>query len=93
MLDAFADVLATADAVAIAEIWAGRDPDRTLVSAERLARAVAERRPDVVGAAPGTVDQTALWLAGQVRPGDAVLVLGGGRSYQIGPQLLEALGR
>ena len=93
MLDAFADVLATADAVAIAEIWAGRDPDRTLVSSEDLARAVAARRPDALVAAPGTVEETALWLAGQVRAGDAVLVLGGGRSYQIGPLLLEALSR
>ena len=91
MLDAFADVLATADAVAIAEIWAGRDTDRTSVSAGHLAGAVAARRPDVLVAAPGSVEETAAWLAGEVQPGDAVLVLGGGRSYEIGPRLLEAL--
>ena len=45
LLDAFADVLATADAVAIAEIWAGRDPDRTIASAAGLADAVARRNP------------------------------------------------
>ena len=33
MLDAFADALAGADAVAIADIWAGRDPDTTIASA------------------------------------------------------------
>ena len=33
LLDDFADVLATADAVAIADIWAGRDPDTTITSA------------------------------------------------------------
>ncbi len=42
-------------------------------------------------AAPGSVEQTAAWLAGEVKPGDAVLVMGGGRSYRIGELLLEAL--
>ena len=35
MLGAFADVLSAADAVAIADIWAGRDPDTTVASARR----------------------------------------------------------
>ena len=42
-------------------------------------------------AAPGSVEATARWLAGEVRPGDAVLVMGGGRSYRIGEELLELL--
>jgi UDP-N-acetylmuramate-alanine ligase len=91
MLDQFAEVLATADAVAIADIWAGRDPDTTIVSAERLAAAVAARNPAIPVAAPGSVEATARWLAGEVAPGDAVLVMGGGRSYRIGELLLEAL--
>jgi hypothetical protein len=37
------------------------------------------------------VEQTAAWLAREVRSGDAVLVMGGGRSYRIGELLLEAL--
>jgi UDP-N-acetylmuramate--alanine ligase len=92
MLDAFADVLSTADAVAIADIWAGRDPDTTVASAVGLAEAVAARRPDITVAAPGSVEATAAWLAGEVRSGDAVLVMGGGRSYRIGELLLEHLG-
>jgi UDP-N-acetylmuramate--alanine ligase len=91
MLDAFADVLATADAVAVAEIWAGRDPDLTITSASELAGAVAVRSPGIPVGAPGSVEQTARWLAGEVRPGDAVLVMGGGRSYRIGELLLEHL--
>ncbi|HET7471488.1 MAG TPA: cyanophycin synthetase, partial [Candidatus Limnocylindrales bacterium] len=91
MLDAFAEVLATADAVAIADIWAGRDPDTTITSAAALAEAVAGRRPDIPVAAPGTVEATAAWLAGEVRSGDAVLVMGGGKSTVIGRRLLEAL--
>jgi UDP-N-acetylmuramate--alanine ligase len=90
---AFADVLAEADAVAVADIWAGRDPDTTIASADGLAREVAARRPDITVAAPGSVEATGRWLAGEVRPGDVVLVMGGGRSYRIGEVLLEELAR
>ncbi len=89
--DAFADALATADAVAIARIWAGRDRDTTVDSAAALAASVAERRPDLPVAAPGDVDETAAWLASAVEDGDAVLVMGGGKSYRIAERLLELL--
>ncbi|HLQ49183.1 MAG TPA: cyanophycin synthetase, partial [Candidatus Dormibacteraeota bacterium] len=93
LLDAFAVALADADGVAIADIWAGRDRDTTIASAAGLAEAVARRAPDIPVAAPGSVEATATWLAGEVRNGDAVLVMGGGRSYRIGELLLEELGR
>ncbi len=92
MLEQFAEVLAAADGVAIADIWAGRDPDTTVTSAAALADAVARRNPRIPAAAPGSVEATAGWLAGQVRSGDAVLVMGGGRSYRIAELLVEALG-
>ena len=92
MLDEFADVLMGADAVAIATIWASRDPDTTITSAAKLAEAVKRRRPDIVSEAPGSVEETAAYLAGAVRPGDAVLVMGGGKSYRIAELLVEALG-
>jgi UDP-N-acetylmuramate--alanine ligase len=91
MLGAFADVLATADAVAIADIWAGRDPDTTITSASVLAAAVRARSHGRTSEAPGSVEATAAWLATRVREGDAVLVMGGGRSYRIGELLLERL--
>jgi len=91
LLDDFAAARAEADAVAIADIWAGRDPDTTVASASRLAEAVATARPGLEVAAPGSVEATATWLAGRVRSGDAVLVMGGGRSYRIGELLLEHL--
>ncbi len=91
LLDGFATALAEADAVAIADIWAGRDPDTTIASPEGLARAVAARRPGLEVAATGSVEATAAWLTTHVRPGDAVLVMGGGRSYRIGELLLERL--
>jgi UDP-N-acetylmuramate--alanine ligase len=93
LLGDFATALATADAVAIADIWAGRDTDTTTTSAAALADAVGRLRPDIPHAAPGSVEATAAWLAGEVRAGDVVLVMGGGRSYRIGELLLEALGR
>jgi UDP-N-acetylmuramate--alanine ligase len=91
LLDGFAAALGTADAVAIADIWAGRDPDTTVASAARLAAAVAGIRPEMTVEAPGAVDATAEWLSREVRPGDAVLVMGGGNSYRIASGLLQRL--
>jgi UDP-N-acetylmuramate--alanine ligase len=92
MLDRFADVLANADRAVIADIWAGRDPDTTITSARVLADAISARRGTAGEArAPGTVEQTADWLAGNVAPGDVVLVMGGGRSYVIAARLVELL--
>ncbi|TAL12988.1 MAG: hypothetical protein EPO00_01205 [Chloroflexota bacterium] len=93
LLPGFAAALAEADAVLIADIWAGRDTDTTVTSAEALASGVRRLRPGMVAAASGSVDRTAEWLARDVRAGDAVLVMGGGHSYRIGEQLIELLGR
>ena len=91
MLDGFADALAEADAVAVAAIWASRDPDTSITSSEALATAVRKRRSGMTAVAPGSVEETAVWLAREVRDGDAVLVMGGGRSYRIAELLLEHL--
>ncbi len=93
MLEQFAEVLAGADAVVVADIWASRDPDTSITSAAALAAAVSRRRPEMPVAAPGSVQATAAWLAGEVRPGDAVLVMGGGKSYVIAEMLVCALGK
>jgi UDP-N-acetylmuramate--alanine ligase len=90
MLDDLADSLATADHVVVADIWAGRDPDTSIASAAELARRVAQRSGRPV-AAPGSVEATADHLAAQVRPGDVVLVMGGGRSYVIADRLVALL--
>ena len=75
----------------MADIWAGRDPDTTVASADGLAAAVHRVRPEMTAEAPGSVEATADWLAVHVRPGDVVLVMGGGHSYRIGERLLERL--
>ncbi len=91
LLQDFATALAPADGVAIADIWAGRDTDLTVASPESLATAVSRLSPGHPVAATGSVEATATWLADRVQPGDAVLVMGGGRSYRIGEELLDHL--
>ena len=91
LLSELAAALAQADGIAVADIWPGRDPDRTVASAGGLALATRAVAPGKPVAAPGDVDATAAWLAGKVGPGDVVLVMGGGRSYRIGDRLLETL--
>ena len=92
LLEPFAAALATADAVVIADIWAGRDQDTTVASAAGLAEAVGRLRADITASAPGDIDATASYLARHVVAGDAVLVMGGGQSYRIATSLLERLG-
>jgi UDP-N-acetylmuramate--alanine ligase len=89
-LEQFAHVLATADEVAIADIWAGRDPDTTVTSAAALAEAVTSCGGPRASA-PGSVEATADYLALRVQPNDVVLVMGGGRSYVIAARLVELL--
>jgi UDP-N-acetylmuramate--alanine ligase len=83
--------LATADAVVVADIWPGRDPDRTIASPADVAAAAARVNSGIPIATPGSVEDTAAWLATEVRPNDAVLVMGGGRSYRLAELLLRAL--
>ena len=90
MLEEFADVLARADRVVVAQVHAGRDPDRTIASAATLAQAVGLRGTTPAWA-PGTVEETADWLADRVEPGDVVLVMGGGKSYVIAERLVAHL--
>ena len=92
MLEQFADVLADADEAYVADIWAGRDPDTTITSSVALAAAINAR--DRAPAAPtGSVEATADSLVALARPGDVVLVMGGGRSYVIAERLVESLNR
>ncbi len=91
LLDELAAALAEADGIAVADIWPGRDPDRSIASSDGLAaaaKAVAAGKPV---AAPGDVLATADWLAQRVVAGDVVLVMGGGHSYRIADRLLDRL--
>jgi UDP-N-acetylmuramate--alanine ligase len=90
MLEEFAAILGQADRVVVAQVHAGRDPDTTITSARELAVAVA-RRGETPAWAPGTVEESADWLASRIERGDVVLVMGGGRSYVIADRLATFL--
>ncbi|MFN2483380.1 MAG: UDP-N-acetylmuramate--L-alanine ligase [Candidatus Limnocylindria bacterium] len=81
-LDAFGQAFAGADEVVIADIFASRDVDTTVTSAEELA-GVVERSSGIPTIATGDADATAAYVADHVRQGDAVLVMGAGVSYRI----------
>jgi len=91
-LDEFSRAFTDADEVVIADIFASRDTDASLraTSAEQLADAI-ERISAVPTIATGDVDATTAYVAEHLRPGDAVLVMGAGKSYRIAQGLKAAL--
>ena len=91
-LDEFAAAFSDADEVVIADIFASRDTDEALqaTSAEALADAI-ERTSAVPTIATGEVDATTEYVAEHLRAGDAVLVMGAGKSYRIARGLASAL--
>jgi UDP-N-acetylmuramate--alanine ligase len=89
-LDAFAESFRLADEVLIVEIFASRDADTSVTSAEELADAI-ERVSAVPTLASGDADTTAAYLADHVREGDAVLVMGAGKSYRVARGLASRL--
>jgi UDP-N-acetylmuramate--alanine ligase len=91
-LDEFAHAFTDADEVVIVDIFASRDTDASLraTSAEALADAI-ERATGVSTMAGGNVEAATTYVAEHLRPGDAVLVMGAGKSYQIAKGLKAAL--
>ena len=91
-MDEFAHSFVDADEVVIADIFASRDTDEALrtTSAEALADAI-ERTSGVSTMAGGDVDAVTTYVAEHLSPGDAVLVMGAGKSYQIARGLKKAL--
>jgi UDP-N-acetylmuramate--alanine ligase len=92
LFDEFAAAFSQADEVVIADIFASRDTDEALraTSAEALADAI-ERVSAVPTIATGDADATAGYVAEHLRAGDAVLVMGAGKSYRIATGLRDAL--
>lgn len=89
-LNEFAESFGDADEVVVADIFASRDSDLSVASAAGLADAI-ERASGIPALAGGDVDETARYVAEHLRSGDAVLVMGAGRSYRIARQLATAL--
>jgi len=91
-LDEFAHAFTDADEVVIVDIFASRDTDASLraTSAEALSDAI-ERATGVSTMAGGSVEAATTYVAEHLRPGDAVLVMGAGKSYQVAQGLKTAL--
>lgn len=89
-LDRFAAVLATADVVVLADVFAAGEPPLPGVTTERLARAV-RRETDRPVHHVGGLDEVAPLVAGLTRPGDLVLTLGAGPIGGVGGPLLAAI--
>ena len=94
LFDDFARAFGDADEVMIVDIFASRDADAALraTSAEALADAV-ERTSAVPTIAVGDADATTDYLVDHVAAGDAVLVMGAGKSYRIARDLAARLAK
>jgi UDP-N-acetylmuramate--alanine ligase len=94
LLDAFSTAFADADEVVIADIFASRDTPEAIAatSAEALADAV-ERASGVPSIAVGDTDATTAYVADHLGTGDAVLVMGAGKSYRIARGLADRLAK
>ncbi len=92
LFDQFATAFADADEVVIADIFASRDTPEAMraVSAADLADAI-ERAGGAPAIATGDVEATMRYVAEHLRAGDAVLVMGAGKSYRIARGLRDAL--
>ena len=92
LLDEFATSFTSADEVAIVDIFASRDTPEAMrsTSADVLADAI-ERVSAVPTLATGDVDATTRYVSEHLRTGDAVLVMGAGKSYRIARGLADAL--
>jgi UDP-N-acetylmuramate--alanine ligase len=92
LLDDFSTAFTDASEVVIADIFASRDTPEAMAStsAEALADAI-ERASAIPSIATGDVDATTAYVADHLTHGDAVLVMGAGKSYRIARGLAERL--
>ena len=92
LMDAFSTAFTDANEVVIAEIFASRDTPQAMAatSAEALADAI-ERATGTPAIAVGDVDATTEDVADHLATGDAVLVMGAGKSYRIARGVAERL--
>ncbi|MEO6295335.1 MAG: UDP-N-acetylmuramate--L-alanine ligase, partial [Candidatus Limnocylindria bacterium] len=84
LMDDFSTAFTDADEVVIADIFASRDTPEAMAStsADALADAI-ERASGIPTIATGDVDATTDYVADHLGTGDAVLVMGAGKSYRI----------
>ncbi|MBX3012833.1 MAG: UDP-N-acetylmuramate--L-alanine ligase [Caldilineaceae bacterium] len=89
LLQQMADSFQDADQVIITDIYAAREPVDLTISAASLV--AASSHPHIQHIAG--LQEVADYLAQQVRAGDVVITMGAGTSNQIGPNLLQQVGK
>jgi UDP-N-acetylmuramate--alanine ligase len=87
----FGSVLASADVVAVADVYRAREAPVEGVTGKLVVDAVADARPGIEVAWTPAVEDGARFLASRARAGDRVLTLGAGDVDRAVPLLLEAL--
>jgi UDP-N-acetylmuramate--alanine ligase len=85
----FGNALAAADEVVVTEIYPAREAPVEGVTAKLVVDAVSERRPGMPLAYEPSLDASARYLTGRIRPGDLVLTAGAGDVRRVGDLLLE----
>jgi len=91
LMDAFATAFAGANEVVIADIFASRDTPAAMAATSAEALADAIERTGVPAIATGDVDATTEYVAEHLATGDAVLVMGAGKSYRVARGLAARL--
>jgi UDP-N-acetylmuramate--alanine ligase len=92
LMDEFSTAFTDANEVVVADIFASRDTPEAMAatSAADLADAI-ERATGIPALATGDVDATTEYVAEHLGDGDAVLVMGAGKSYRIARGLADRL--
>lgn len=91
LIDEFSTAFADADEVVVADIFASRDTPEAMAATSAADLADAIERNGTPAIATGDIDSTTAYVAEHVGRGDAVLVMGAGKSYRIARGLAERL--
>jgi UDP-N-acetylmuramate--alanine ligase len=84
--------LATADVVAVTDVYPAREQPVEGVTGKLVVDALSDLRPGMPLAWTPSVDEGARFLAGQIRAGDRVVTIGAGDVDRAAEALLETLG-
>ena len=87
----FGTALASADVVAVTDVYRAREQPAEGVTGKLIVDAVAEARPGMELGWTPTVEEGVRFLAGRTRPGDQVLTLGAGDVDRAVALIIEAL--
>jgi UDP-N-acetylmuramate--alanine ligase len=87
----FGAALASAEAVAVTDVYGAREEPIPGVNGKLVVDALAEHRPGMRVAWTPTVEQGASYLARRARPGDVVVTVGAGDVDRAVPLLQQAL--